>query len=179
MNKKIISISISITLLILSPLVSHASYRMNISPQDPESIQFLTPSEVEIPESIPPVIDDPNTCSNNFPTPVMAPGYPKVIKGSNSLQYLILYTSVGNYSNQANMSSQKYPKLLLTHTTGTQHGTDSAAWGDVLTGWQVNPGETIHVVVTPASYDMEGGSVCASGTPIDLVNKTYDELLNQ
>lgn len=166
---------IAITLLTLLPFSVFADYRIIIPAQDKESIQFVNTEEV----GALPIVEDPDTCSSNLPAPVMAPGYPKVIKGSNSLQYLILYTSVGNYSNQANMSSQKYPKLLLTHTTGTQHGTDSAAWGDVPTGWQVNPGETIHVVVTPASYDMEGGSVCASGTPIDLVNKTYDELLNQ
>lgn len=176
MNKKIISISF---LLILSSFVSHASYRMNISSQDPESIQFLTPSELEIPEIIPPVIDDPNTCSSNLPTPIMAPGYPKVIKGGNYVQYLILYTSVGNYTNQANMLSQKYPKVILTHTTGTQHGVDSAAWGDTVTGWQVNPGETIHVVVTPSSYDVAGNSICASGSPVELVNKTYDQLRNE
>lgn len=164
-------------LLTVLPIYAIAEYRIVLQPQDKESIKFVTTNEVDIPEI--PVVDDPNTCSSNFPAPIMAPGYPKVVVSGNTIQYHILYTSVGNYSNQATMMAQKYPKVLLTHTTGTQHGADSAAWGDTLTAWQVNPGETIHVVVTPSSYDIANNTICASGTPIDLVNKTYDELRNQ
>lgn len=161
-------------LLTVLPIYAMAEYRVFLQPQDKESIKFVNTNEVEIP-----IVDDPNTCSSNFPAPIMAPGYPKVILAPNYVQYLILYTSVGNYSNQSTMMSQKYPKVLLTHTTGTQHGTDNAAWGDTLTGWLVKPGETIHVVVTPSSYDMANNTICASGTPIDLVNKTYEQLRNQ
>jgi hypothetical protein len=166
---------IAITLLTLLPLSAFADYRMIIPAQDKESIKFVNTEEV----AALPIVDDPDTCSSNLPAPVMAPGYPKVIKAPNYIQYIILYTSVGNYANQTNITAQKYTKVLLTHTTGTQHGVDNAAWGDTLTGWQVNPGETIRVVVTPSSYDTAGNSICATGSPIELVNKTYEQLRNE
>jgi hypothetical protein len=168
---------IAITLLTLLPLSALADYRMIITAQDKSSIKFVNTEEIEV--AALPVVEDPDACSSNLPEPVMAPGYPKVIKAGNYVQYLILYSSVGNYANQANITAQKYTKVLLMHTTGTQHGVDSAAWADTLTGWQVNPGETIRVVVTPSSYDTVGNSICAVGTPIELVNKTYDQLRNE
>lgn len=164
--------------LLALPLTAFADYVITL-PVSNVNITNLSTPETE-PQALElPVIEDPTVCSNTFTTPVMAPGFPKVTKGPNYIQYAVLYTNVGGYSNKVDFFLQQYPKILLTHVTGTQHGENYAAYSNTPTVWQVNPGETIHLTVTPSSYDLAGNVICASGTPIDVVNATYETLRAQ
>lgn len=160
------------------PATSFAEYRMNVKFSDPSSISFGTVSNPgeETPEE---PVDPVDACPTNFATPVYQAGYPKV--RNNSLLYFdVMITSAGGYASMADFSSgQRYLKMVKTTVTGVSFGNGALYAGTEQT-WSVNPGQVLNVILTPVAFDMQEGVECPiTGTPVQLVNKSYAQLYSE
>jgi hypothetical protein len=165
-------------LICLLPISSFAEYRMNVKFSDPSSISFGTPSNPG--EGAPEEPTDPvDACPTSFPAPTFVNGYPSVLKSGANVSYSVQITSAGGYATMAEVTSgQRYVKILTTSVSGVDYGNGAIYVGDIQ-GWLVKTGQTINVVVTPVAYDMQEGTVCASGTPFTLVNKSHTQLYSE
>lgn len=102
-----------------------------------------------------------------------------MLKSGANVSYSVQITSAGGYATMAEVTSgQRYVKILTTSVSGVDYGNGAIYVGDIQ-GWLVKTGQTINVVVTPVAYDMQEGTVCASGTPFTLINKTHAQLYSE
>lgn len=162
----------------LLPMSSFAEYRMSVKFSDPSSISFGTVSNPgeETPEE---PTDPVDSCPTSFPSPTFVSGYPSVLKSGANVSYSVKITAAGGYASMAEVTSgQRYVKILTTSVSGVDYGNGGIYVGDIQS-WLVKTGQTINVVVTPVAYDMQEGTVCASGTPFTLVNKSLSQLYSE
>ena len=166
-------------LLGLIPVTSMAEYRMNVNFSDPSSISFGTKNS-EPGEGTPEEPTDPvDACPTSFPAPTLAAGFPKIINGGSSVNYDVQITSAGGYASMAEVTSgQRFVKIVTTHVTGVGYG-DGGLYVGTNQSWAVTTGQTLNVTMTPVAYDMQQGTVCATGGTFQLVNKTYAQLQSE
>lgn len=172
MNTKLILLSF----IGFLPLTAMAEYRMNINFSDPSSISFGTKTS-EPDEGTPEEPTDPvDACPTSFPAPTLAAGFPTITTSGASVNYSVQITSAGGYASIAEVGSgQRFVKIITTHVTGIGFG-DGGLYVGTTQSWPVTAGQTLNVTMTPVAYDMQEGTVCATGGTFQLVNKTYAQL---
>lgn len=161
------------------PISSFAEYRMSVHFSDPSSISFGTVSNPGEETPVEPV-DPVDACPTNLPMPTFASGFPSIQKNGANVTYSVQITGAGGYATYAEVvSGQRFVKMLTTYVTGVDYGANGGLYAGTNQAWIVKTGQTINVVVTPLVYDMEEGTVCASGTPFTLVNKSHAQLYSE
>lgn len=172
----------------LIPVTSMADYRMHINFSDPSSISFGSNTS-EPGEGTPEEPTDPvDTCPTNFPAPTFLTGFPYVQRSGLDVIYNVQITAAGGYAsyeelstyNEANSGGKRYFKMLTTRADdGILSNLDGGLYVGTTQSWMVKNGNYLKVTVTPIAFDMKEGTVCATGTPFILVNKTHTQLYSE
>jgi hypothetical protein len=166
------------------PMSSFAEYRMNVKFSDPSSISFGTVSNPgeETPEE---PTEPTDTCPTNMPMPTFASGYPSIQKSVNSVSYSVQITAAGGYSTYAEVAAgqatgtPRFVKMLMTQISGNSYPANGGLYAGTLQAWVINSGQSLNVTMIPIVFDNSDGSVCATGTPFQLVSKTYAQLYSE
>lgn len=168
----------------LLPMSSFAEYRMSVKFSDPSSISFGTVSNPgeETPEE---PTEPTDACPTNLPMPTFASGSPSIQKSGASVLYKVQITSAGGYSTYAEVEAgqstgtPRFVKMLMTSNSGNAYPTNGGLYSGTLQAWLINSGQSLNVTMTPIVFDNSDGSVCATGTPFQLVSKTHAQLYSE
>lgn len=167
---------IALTLMGLTSVSSFAEYQIKMNIPDLKASSFVVPGGGEPTDPIDPEVPE-DVCPTNLVAPTFAAGFPRV-RQNMQLFYEVEITSAGGYNTVAEASSTRFFKMVSTTVSGIPFGNGGLYAGTVQT-WGVNPGETINVIMTPSVIDLQSGTICYTGTPVQLVNKTYAQLLSE